>query len=355
MRKLYRLSSILLTSDFCPLISFLLFLTSGFCSAQDLIIHHIDVGQGDCTFIQTRWRTILVDAGNNGMGKSTVIPYLKSLRISHINYLIASHYHADHIGGLGEVLNALDVDTIFDRGTEHPVPKSKTYADYVSSVGIRPRIAVQPGLTYQIAPDIILHFIAAAGKCERGQAMSHDLSALSHMDENSLSIAFTITFVDTLRQSTTNYEPRTMFTYFSGGDLTGYDVGDAVDLETPVAGVVGHAEAMKLNHHGSRSSTNPTFISALSPTCVFISLGRNNSYGHPAPEVIAKLQQHPTIQWIYQTEGKIAVSRKQKIAGTSVLKFYAKGDSSYFTVEWNAEGKGLDRFSSGSSKSATAP
>ncbi len=355
MNRFFCLAFLFLASDFW-------FLTSSFCSAQDLIIHHIDAGQGDCTFIQTSCKTILVDAGNNGKGKSTVIPYLKSLRVSHINYLIASHYHADHIGGLDEVLNALDVDTIFDRGTGHHVPKSKTYADYVSSVGIRPRIAVQPGLTYQIAPDIILRFVAAAGKCEGNQPMNHDLSAMNHMDENSLSVAFTITYnhTDDSTEPTRSlcamrHAQSPIFTYFSGGDLTGYDVGDAIDLETPVATIVGHADAIKVNHHGSRYSTNPTFISALSPTCVFLSLGRNNRYGHPSPEVLSRLQSQPSIQWIYQTEGNDTFNPKQKIVGTSVLSFYVEGDSSYFIVEWNADGKRLDRFSSRTSKSTTAP
>ena len=61
MRNFNRLKSFSLTSDFCPLIYLLLFLTSGFCSAQDIAIHHIDVGQGDCIFIQTPGKTILVD------------------------------------------------------------------------------------------------------------------------------------------------------------------------------------------------------------------------------------------------------------------------------------------------------
>jgi beta-lactamase superfamily II metal-dependent hydrolase len=355
MRKFNRLKSFSLTFDFCPLIYLLLFLTSGFCSAQDLIIHHIDVGQGDCTFIQTPGKTILVDAGNSGKGKSVVIPYLKSLRVSHINYVVASHYHADHIGGLDEVLDAFDVDTVFDRGSLHPVPRSKIYASYVKAIGRIPRVAVEPGTRFTIAPCVALHFVAADGKCEGDDPTQIDEATERSIDENSLSIAFTIAFVDTVSLSTGNSEPRTSFTYFTSGDLTGYDDRDAIDLETSVAGLVGHVDAMKINHHGSHSSTNPTFISTLSPACVFISLGRNNSYGHPAPEVIARLQQHPTIQWIYQTEGKAAISPKQKIVGTSVLRFYAKGDSSYFTVEWKTNGKHRDYYRCGGVKLTAAP
>ena len=313
-------------------------------SAQDLIIHHIDVGQGDCTLIETPGKTILVDAGNSGKGKSVVIPYLKSLRVSHINYVVASHYHADHIGGLDEILGAFNIDTVFDRGTLHPVPRSRIYTSYVKAIGKTPRVAVQPGTRFSVGPRIVLRFVAADGKCEGDQPTAIDETTERSIDENSLSITFTIAFVDTVSLSTGNSEPRTSFTYFTSGDLTGYDDRDAIDLETSVAGLVGHVDAMKINHHGSRLSTNQTFISTLSPACVFISLGCNNSYGHPAPEVISRLQLVPTIRWIYQTEGKAAIGAKQKIVGTSVLKFYAKGDSSYFTVTWKGNREALDFF-----------
>ena len=354
MKKSLRLAFLILTSGLCLLASI--------SSAQDLIIYHIDVGQGDCTFIQTRCKTILVDAGNSGKGQSVVIPYLKSLRVSRINYVIASHYHADHIGGLDEILDAFDVDTVFDRGTLHPVPRSKIYANYVKAIGRTPRVTVQPGTRYGIAPRIVLRFVAADGICEREYPTRTYVATEKSIDENSLSIAFTITYSDSFDSlvpdnapCSLRYAQSPIFTYFTGGDLTGYDDRDAIDLETSVARIVGHANVMKINHYGSRSSTNPMFISTLSPTCVFISLGRNNSYGHPAPEVISRLQQVPTIRWVYQTEGNNTLTPKQKIVGTSVLRFYAKGDSSFFTVEWNTIGKHIDCYRCNHLRSETAP
>ncbi|MCL4538627.1 MAG: MBL fold metallo-hydrolase [Bacteroidetes bacterium] len=204
MRNFNRLKSFSLTSDFCPLIYLLLFLTSGFCSAQELIIHHIDVGQGDCTFIQTPGKTILVDAGNSGKGKSVVIPYLKSLRVSRINYVVASHYHADHIGGLDEVLDEFNVDTVFDRGTLHPVPRSRIYTSYVNAIGKTPRVTVQSGTRFSVGSRIELRFVAADGKCEGDDPTPIDEATERSIDENSLSVAFTIAFVDTVSLSTTN-------------------------------------------------------------------------------------------------------------------------------------------------------
>ncbi len=353
MRKFNRLSSLLLTPDLWPLIS-CLFLLASVGSAQQLTIHHIDVGQGDCIFIQTSRSALLVDAGNTGKGRSVVVPYLKSLKVSRLSYAVATHYHADHIGGLDEVLSSFDVDTIFDRGTLHPPPKTKAFLQYLSALEGRTRITVTPGAEYQLAPDIVLRFVASDGRV----AASRDgpsLAGADRPDENSLSVAFTITCLGAEGAGAAGSERGALFTYFTGGDLTGFDVGNAVDLETPVAAVVGHADACKVGHHGSSRSANPVFISSLSPSCVFISVGENNGYGHPSAETVATLDSQPTVRWIYQTEGKELRSSKQRIVGTSVLKFYARGDSSCFAVEWNVNGRHHDCYRCGVVKLTAAP
>jgi beta-lactamase superfamily II metal-dependent hydrolase len=78
-----------------------------------LEIHCIDVGQGDCTLIvSSAGGTFLFDAGNNGKGNNTVIPYLQGMGIEALDYIGASHYHADHIGGIDEVVSSLGIDSV---------------------------------------------------------------------------------------------------------------------------------------------------------------------------------------------------------------------------------------------------
>ncbi len=89
-------------------------------AGDTLFIHCLDVGQGDATLIVSpTGQTMLVDAGNNGMGEDKVLPLLDNLNITSLDYIIATHYHADHVGGIDEVVDSLSIDSIgviYDRG-----------------------------------------------------------------------------------------------------------------------------------------------------------------------------------------------------------------------------------------------
>ncbi|MDD5540647.1 MAG: MBL fold metallo-hydrolase, partial [Candidatus Marinimicrobia bacterium] len=86
-------------------------------SAQQLEIHHINVGQADATFIKSPTGvTMLIDGGNRNDGTNIIYPYLTSLGVTKLNYIVCSHYHGDHLGGLDEViycLGVVNVDTVF--------------------------------------------------------------------------------------------------------------------------------------------------------------------------------------------------------------------------------------------------
>jgi beta-lactamase superfamily II metal-dependent hydrolase len=113
------------------IIGFLLFSYALF--AQQLEIHHIDVGQADATLIKSPTGvTMLIDAGNNGNGTGIILPYLSTLGITRLNYVLNSHFHADHLGGLDEVINGLgtsNIDSVFDRGSDAPLPTSAAYTE----------------------------------------------------------------------------------------------------------------------------------------------------------------------------------------------------------------------------------
>jgi len=93
-----------------------------------LKVTFVDVGQGDCQFIQTPGgKTILIDAGMGASqwssydaGEKIVIPFLESLKIEKIDYVIISHAHSDHIGGLRAVLNRFKVGNFVDPGLQYP-------------------------------------------------------------------------------------------------------------------------------------------------------------------------------------------------------------------------------------------
>ena len=85
-----------------------IFFLSKNISGQTIEIHQLNVGQADACFVKIDTINIIIDAGNQNAGNSIIIPYLNSLGINKIHFTIASHHHADHIGGLDEVINQLN-------------------------------------------------------------------------------------------------------------------------------------------------------------------------------------------------------------------------------------------------------
>lgn len=108
-----------------------------------LYIHCLDVGQGDATLIVSpTGGTLLVDAGKNGRGTDKILPFLNNLNITSLDYIIATHYHADHIGGIDEVVDGLNIDSVgvvYDRGWSYT---TNTYYDYADAVDSK-RVAIQ--------------------------------------------------------------------------------------------------------------------------------------------------------------------------------------------------------------------
>ncbi|MBT4018099.1 MAG: MBL fold metallo-hydrolase [Alphaproteobacteria bacterium] len=203
---------------------FLLAFVAGFsgsnakaANSRFLEIIHIDVGQGDATLvISPSGKTMLIDGGQNGQGKKIVVPLLEKLGIRHLDYVIASHYDSDHIGGLDEVLKSLTMPPgkILDPGSVGPLPvrplktekgNDTRYADYIHAAGLpEKRNAAQTGHgVIDLGPEIVVSIVAANG-CVSGAGENQYRPRL---DENGASIALII-----------NYGT---FDYFIGGDLTG--------------------------------------------------------------------------------------------------------------------------------------
>ena len=117
------------------LLSLLLFPADVF--PQRVTIHHLDVAQGDATLIRTsNGKAILIDAGDTGKGEDVILPYLHNLGITSLDYLIASHYHSDHIGAIDEIVQGLSPDsirTVLDRGSTPQLPTSKAFRQYWSA------------------------------------------------------------------------------------------------------------------------------------------------------------------------------------------------------------------------------
>lgn len=244
-----------------------------------LEIHVINVGQGDSfLIISPSGKKVLIDAGNTGRGAGFVLPYLQSHNISSIDYIIASHFHSDHIGGLDEVVNGLGGSTqilsaAFDRGGTY---NSGAYREYITSVGDKRKI-ISPGQIIDLGDNIIMKCIASDGDIPSGRIYSGT-------DENALSIVLLLKY-------------RT-FDMYLGGDSNSA-------IEPSLVPYAGDVDVYKVSHHCSATSSTQELLDCLKPEVSVIAVGNGNTYGHPNSETLSRLV--AINSYIYQTESGAAV------------------------------------------------
>jgi len=144
---------------------FLLFIS--IAKGQIIEIHQLNVDQGDACFLKIDTFKILIDGGNATKGNNIINPYLTALGISKLNFTVASHHHADHIGGLDEVILSFNPDTCYDRGGSY---SSAQFTEYISAVGPRRSTpAVAETLLNLITPNgkITLSTLAVSGVSQK--------------------------------------------------------------------------------------------------------------------------------------------------------------------------------------------
>lgn len=221
--------------------------------ASELKVHFIDVGQGDSILIQSGAHDMLVDAGENDKG-DTVVTYLHSQGIDKLDYVIGTHPHSDHIGGLDDVIHNFTIDTLIMPAVEHT---TKTYEDVLNAASGQGLKINKPevGKTYQIG-DASFQIIAPNGN------YGDDL--------NNWSVGIKLT----------NGNNSFVMCGDAEGQAEAAMCTNSIDLS---------ADILKLGHHGSNTSTSNAFLNKVNPKYAVISCGLGNSYGHPHQETMDKL------------------------------------------------------------------
>jgi competence protein ComEC len=285
-----------------PLHRFLLclFLAAASMWAQangKLQLHFIDVGQGDgAILISPGGQTVAFDIGRDMVGGSCDKPvaYYDQLGIRKLDYLIVSHYHEDHIGCVPSVLASVSVDHVEDRGQSY---ESVFYDAYVlATKGKR--------TTARVGDKIVLDETSPAPV--EIDVYAVNANGLATTNENDLSLAVRIAYGS--------------FRAEIGGDLSGDDADDYIDVETGVAGAVGKLDVYKVHHHCSSHSSNKAWLAETKPTIAIISTGDGNTYGHPAADCLARL--HSAGAETYWTElgnGATPVPGWDTVSGTTVV------------------------------------
>lgn len=220
----------------------------------NLKVHFIDVGQADSILIQEpSGKSMLIDAGNND-DSDLVVNYLRAQGISKLDYVVGTHPHEDHIGGLDVAINTFDIGNVILPKISHT---TKTYKDVLVSIknkGLKVTTATG-GKTFNLGN----------AKCEIVAPNASDYEDLN------------------------NYSVVMKVTYGNNSFLFTGDAEDVSENEMLSKGYNLKADLLKVGHHGSHSSTTPEFFKAVSPKYAVISVGTGNKYGHPTQETLSKL------------------------------------------------------------------
>jgi beta-lactamase superfamily II metal-dependent hydrolase len=236
-----------------------------------LHIYFVDIGQGHATLIVSpTGQTMLVDGGPDGSGVSAIVPLMQSLGLTRLDVMVATHYDADHIGGLDEVAAAFPPSIAYDSG-DLTASSNGFFLSYLNA--IQPaRATIRPGTVIDLGGGALATCLVVNGNLISGGRVGI-FGRRDQFDQlgNSASIGLLIQYGD--------------FDFFVAGDLTGGG-NNTTDVESTVAQLVGDVDVVQLSHHGSSTSSNPTLVSTLKAEVGIVQAGRDNDFGHPTIEAI---------------------------------------------------------------------
>ena len=218
-------------------------------SENSLYVYYIDVGQADSILIVNQNQSALIDAGNNEDGEN-VVNFIKSKGITKLNYVIGTHPHEDHIGGLDNVINKIDVDKIYLPEIQ---TNTKTYEDVLQAIQNKNQK---------------INSFKQGNKFTIGNAKLEVITD-SILDKNNLNLSSNIIRME-----------------FNGTSFL--FTGDAEE-ENEKTIKWPQTDILKVGHHGSTTSTSQNFLNQLKPKYAIISVGKDNEYGHPNKEILQKL------------------------------------------------------------------
>lgn len=246
-----------------------------------LTVHYIDVGQADAILVACGGEYMLIDAGEDD-GDDRVIHYLTDLGIDEIDLVVATHAHSDHIGEMGDVLNAIPAVEVWYPEYRHGTKTEQRFLTAVDGCGAN-LYEPELGDTYDLG---------GATVTVLGPVKEYD-------DPNDMSIVVLVQFGD----------DRFLFT----GDMENTDAAEN-DLVAYWGEEALRADVLKVGHHGARTSTSYHFLRSVSPSYAVISVGEGNTYGHPTSETLNILGQAEVYVYRTDTMGTVvAVSDGQDI------------------------------------------
>lgn len=238
---------------------------------NNLIIHFVDVGQGDCILISKNNEHVLIDAGNNEDGP-LLVEYFKELGIKKFKYIIGTHAHEDHIGGIDNIINNFELGHYY---MPDVVTTTKTFEDVLDALLIKEKAFETPNIGDKFKLSDTEFEVLYLG---------NDKS-----DLNNTSIVLKLTYKNT--------------SYLFMGDATSTVerilINEGKDLDSDV---------LKVGHHGSQYSSTAAFLKQVTPSYAVIQVGQDNEYDHPKQITLDKLEKLNSLTYRTDKHGTIILT-----------------------------------------------
>jgi len=246
---------------------------------------YFDVGQGDSFLLRfPAGSTMLIDGGPNDQGYDTIIPYFHNLHLKHLNYMVSTHPHADHCGGLDEVIYNVEVDEVWENGETND---TGSWSDFVKAVANShiPVTIMKRGDTQDIDGCNVLVLSS-----NQGYTGDEELNA------NSMVLSVSCENQKFLFTADITEEPQNDLISIYGNDLK--------------------SDVVKVPHHGSpdRAQDFPQYVL---PSYAVISVGQPNDYGHPSAQVIQEWEDVGATVYRTDNNGTVKISAKNGELTTS--------------------------------------
>ncbi|HEX8284868.1 MAG TPA: ComEC/Rec2 family competence protein [Pyrinomonadaceae bacterium] len=246
----------------------------------------LDVGQGDSILVVTPGgKTALVDAGEPGDGK-IILAALKKYGVDHIDLLVATHAHADHIGAADEVIKGVPVAHVLYSGVPNP---TKNYQDFLKAIDEKKidLIRAEPGQSFELGGGAVMRVLAPVQPL------------------------FT---KEDLRSGGNEPNANSVVTRFDYGEFSMLLTGDAeeqTERERLIkSGANIRATVLKVGHHGSKYATSEDFLKRGEFKVAVISAGMDNRYGHPSQEVLDRLKAAGVKVYRTDFQGELVISTR---------------------------------------------
>ncbi len=231
-------------------------IVSGALEDGEIVLHFIDVGQADCILIMTPEGNMLIDSGTNS-SEVQLKSYLYDLDIESFEYLILTHPHDDHIGGADMIVKEFDVENVIMTDGDEDIDMYTTLLSLIEDRDINLIEAVSGESFY-------------VGEC-KSTIIAPNKDYEEYDEVNSTSVVLKCEF----------------------GECSVILTGDAeTDSEAEMIAEYGDfldCDILKLGHHGSKTSSSYGFLEITSPEYAIACCGKDNTYGHPAAEVVYRL------------------------------------------------------------------